>query len=109
MLQNLQVQDSLVLELAEIEAKLLPLQTRKEEIKEALRAFGPNTYENAIATVTVAAASTIKKVGQRLAMVPDLWQRLKPETQEDCTKTGFIFTEDVFSRAAKSAVSVQLK
>lgn len=108
MLQNLQVQDSLVVELIETEEKLKPLETRKEELKDALRAFGANTYPTPIGTVTVAEPSIRRKTGTKAVLNESRLEKLSQPTHDEIFKVGLISYEDVFSRQAKSAVSVTL-
>lgn len=108
MLQNLQLPDKLVAELVEIELKLTPLEARKEELKDALRSFGANSYNAGNAVVRVSEPSVPRLTGNRLALNEKNWSALSPGTQAECLNKHFVFREDVFSRAAKSRVEIIL-
>ncbi len=108
MLQNLRVQDSLVVELIEIEEKLSPLEKRKEEIKEALRQFGANTYPTPMGTVTVSEPSIRRKTGTKAVLNDTRLADLSQPTYQEIFDKGLVSYEDVFSRQAKASVSVTL-
>ncbi|TIS85671.1 MAG: hypothetical protein E5W88_25405 [Mesorhizobium sp.] len=107
--QNLKVQDSLVNELLAIEAKLVPLEARKEELKEALRGFGAKAYTvGGVGTVQVSEPAISKKTGTKLEVDQTQLPKLSKGTFDEVFEKGFAFYADVMSRAAKARVEIKL-
>ncbi|CCV12882.1 hypothetical protein [Mesorhizobium sp. STM 4661] len=109
MQQNLKVQDNIVGELLAIEAKLSPLEARKEELKEALRGFGATSYTiGGIGTVAVSQPSVSMKTGTKLTVDSAVVPLLSPATLAEVFSKKLLVTEDIMSRAAKSRVEIKL-
>lgn len=109
MQQNLKVQDSLVTELLALEAKLAPLEARKEELKEALRGFGAKAYTvGGVGTVQVSEPAVSKKTGTKLVVDQSQLPTISKATFDEIFEKKLVFYEDVMSRAAKSRVEIKL-
>ncbi|MES0134559.1 hypothetical protein NKJ88_06285 [Mesorhizobium sp. M0016] len=107
--QNLKVQANIVAELLQIERKLAPLEARKEELKEAIRGFGADTYPfPGIGEVTVSEPSVSVKKSTVLTVDQSVLPKLTKETFQEVFEKGFVAYEDVMTRAAKSRVEVKL-
>jgi len=108
MLQNLKTQQGLVDRLLEIERTLEPLVIEKEELKAALRSFGPAAYNGDGGFVTVSAPAVAKKTGEKLVADEKAFKALEPQMQAFIMNAGFLSYQDVFSQNRAAQVSVKL-
>ncbi|RWB08732.1 MAG: hypothetical protein EOQ39_19035 [Mesorhizobium sp.] len=109
MQQNLKVQADIVNELLGLEAKLEPLEARKEELKEALRGFGAAAYPVfGVGEVTVSQPSVSVKKGTQMVVDETQLSSLSDATVYEIIEKKFVVYEDVMSRAAKSRVEIKL-
>jgi len=108
MLQNLKTPETLAEEFLGLCKEIKPLEARQDELKAALRAFGPNTYDfGDQGRVLVSRPGERRLLGQKLVVNETLINTVEPTVLKGLFDSGFLAWEEQWSRATASKVEAK--
>lgn len=108
MLQNLKTPQALAEEFLGLRKQVKPLEARQDELKVALRAFGPETYDFQDAgKVVVSKPGESRLTGQKLVVNELLIDKVDPAVLKPLFESGFLAWEEQWSRATASKVEAK--
>lgn len=108
MLQNLKLETKTAQEFLLLRKEMIPKEARCEELKTAMRGFGPGEYPvDGLGEVRVSQPSIARKTGVKLTANEAQIGQVDPTVLGKLFECGFLAWEDVWTRASASKVEAR--